>query len=1387
MTLHEIAPDSIDAVIASGLPDWMQRAEIDSLRALQRAMHLQQKSAQQVRELLAPLPSIDTFAEPLLKQALIDRFNLHTDVRTSRVKVVQKVFYPVLIPTAPRTYYLHTSSRWLLAAALHNYTDEETIPGGMEDAYLLDSQKVRLKVSFTHFALLCRSLDIGARYQAVLKAHLQPDDPAKREAVERRLEEDLRARLEVALRIAEMRTELDERSYLQLLPVCSPKPIVPIDRAELTARQLYLLGKRIEGVAAWEVRDTRDGPLQGVLSWIPDDPVQPLHIHQDWDALYDMLANRLRDKTYASFFMRFVRERDRASFTVTLKKLIKDTGTSAEIELDGRHFAIDTPVLAHLRTLRIDKILDDARVLAVPTGDEDSESRRERLAGYVDAGLTLLGIAGLFVPVLGQAMCVIAAAQLANEIYEGYEDWKLGDRQNALKHLFGVAENVAVGAIIATGGVAVGRVLERVPFVDDLDPVVSEHGQLRLVASTPGHYRTELYRPQEWSGAGMMMRRLGGELSEVSDEQALVLTQVTGIDEARLRYLHVESAPAPARLLDAWERYHLHGVFPALRGDAFESVFTSKQPVPGTEVVLLQRDFPGLSSRGAREIIAQASEQSLDYMVQKQRVPLVLAEQARWLVRDSRIDRALAGLIQTSATNADSERLALKLIDARAPWPQSVRVEIRQGSREGALSAQLGSDQAQTVRCLTRTDQGYLALGDQGAPLAQAAATDSLVKALLHTLEPSQKLLLGSAALDEAGLLETLLAQASGARATVATLIGMARVGEGVRPPVRFADGRLGYPLSGRASSSRQAARRGIHQIYPTLGEDELEAYIVELLARRMDPWTHYVQLQRQLTRLRQGLNSWCDASSGLRDGWRRNRVANALRRCWRRKAPTLSEGGFLLAIRGEHVGGLPALPAGITFNHVTRLTLRDMNLAALDADFLSRFPHLVELDLQQNRFTALPAGIEQLSGLRRLRLSHNQITIDATDNQRLAALTRLEQLDLGHNPLGQALDVHALRHLRDLSLNAADLVHFPERGQQLPVFGFADLRNNRIQRIRQDLNSLRLRLRRASVHDNPLDETSQGLVNLAARQPVNLRPIDHQLLDDAARERWLADSNGQLRSDREAQWLRLRDDPDSAGLFQFLADFSRTSDFREHSVYYRERVWRILGACDQNSELRAILLAQASGPRTCEDQLLYILSELEVTLYVENAAAGSSLAQREDALLRVGRTLYRLDEVNRIAALKVEELNRQGGLVDPVEVYLAYRSRLAGGLGLPAQPGTIHYMAFSRVTLGDVSAARLKILRGESPPRLSESLAERPFWDRYIHERYPQRIDALVESFDERLTQAEQLSEQEYLLQSAALRAEYEKQLRAMRLELAQAAYARYLHIEPTVEGQAS
>lgn len=1447
---QDLPPDSVDALIARQLPEWFKNVPGNKLKELNLALSRQQQSAEQLSRLLSGIPGLAEFAAPLLEAALHEEYNRHIDVHSTQLCTVERRFYPSVFPLPPSVRTVRTNAVPLLTAAMHNFAEDEIVARPRIRRQVESASGAVMPISFVLFAKLCRKLDLGGRYQTLLREHLLPADEAggmpghARLAVEALFEEAQRAALEAAVRIAYFKADIDERSHLQMLRTVAPKPIVAADTTVLTCRQLFLLGKCVQGVVVVEWREHSGGAPAGLIVWIPGDTDRPIRQHASWAALYRDLGLRLRESRFARFFMRFIGERERMAFSAVLERLQAQAATGAALELDGRHFPLDKPLFVHLRSQHMDKIFDDARVLAVPTGDEDEAARTRRLASYENAGLTLLGLAGLFVPVLGEVMLGVAALQIADEVYEGYQDWQLGDREAALGHVFAVAENLALGAAVGVG----------VAQVRKLVPVLLDGGQLKLCSSDMAAYRVEqppglsmaqseghlgrsqvqfhegtfqmarsqdgkdlvirhprregayrpllerngsggwrhaLERPQEWTGELKLIRRLAAAFFDMTPEQATAVLDCTGFDEALLRQLHVEHAPAPARLRDAFDRHRLHALHPAMDADAFELLVAAAQESEEVEDALMRRSFPGLSVRAAKEIRRQVDNQVLEQLRATGRVPLAMAERIRWFLHDSRLDRACAGLRQRQAVNGDTEKLAIGLVHELAPWSEALRIELRSGSVQGALLGQAGAESAKEVICIVREEQAYRIHDLAINPRPAAAPSDSLMHALLLCMSDEQKAILGDTRLSEQDLIERLAGHVRGRRDLASRLIGQMPISGGIRPPVRFADGRLGYPLSGRGESRGQAVRRGISQIFPTLDDTQLQQYMLDLVSEQVDPWSHYQVLFQQWRTLREALAGWQARYGNVLDLLRRRRVINAMRRCWRRKLRRPGDGSYALEINGERVGSLPELPAGITFRHVTRLVLRDMDLESIDADFLPRFPKLEELDLRSNRLVSVPPGIEHLTALRVLRLDHNQIVMTPADSQRIHALRNLERLELNYNPLGNAPEVRRLLNVRQLGMRAAGIEQVPAGIQQLPWRGITDLRDNRIRQLNRDLVGLRTRLQQMALHDNPLDEGSEALLEEQAgpSSAVQHNPgYRHHVVLQAEQAEWLVGVTGALRTERETLWSNLRSEVGSNDFFNFLRDFTRSPDYRKYPMYYRARAWNIIEACEQNSELRELLFEQAGGRATCEDRLLWVLSQMEIRVLVHRCTAGLTQMQSEEALIGLGRSLYRLQQVDRIAARKLAGLREVSAsnprtleLIDDIETYLAYRIRLAGPLQLPAQPLRMHYERESFVTAEDITNAKIEVLSSESTEQLVQSLADQEFWQHYLRETFFLRFRVLVDAQRPTLEEYElqvdegEIDEQTYLERCNTLKLLLETQESTLIKRLTVEAYARW------------
>ncbi|HGM5580637.1 TPA: NEL-type E3 ubiquitin ligase domain-containing protein [Pseudomonas putida] len=1423
--------DTVDALIAARLPAWLtDHGRVDRLLQLHQALRRQASASAALGKLLQRIPALDEFAADKLVEALRRAGVANPDLRRSHVIVEHERITLAKIVGWPIPRYADRSSSSLLSAALHNFHISETRPSSLRRGNVVDAAGKHL-IGYLVFAGMCRSVDVGGRYQALLAECLAPEDPPEaapghaRAQVHRCFEESQQASLEVDLRCALFKGDVDERCYMMLLPQALPAPVVPLLPGDVSAWQPYLLGKQLRGVLAFELRSATDAALQALVAWIPGDRQAPVSQHRSWPAFYQTLATRLRNAQYRRFFERFISERDRILFQQTLARRLGSTEPGKSLELDGRHLRIEGAVWEYGRRLRIDTLIDDARVLATPTGEEDQRDRIARLQSYAQAGLNLLSLAGLFVPVLGQLMLGAGAVALADEIYEGYQDWRIGDREAALQHLFSVAETVIGGVLVAAGGAAVATALERHPFVDALQPVPASDGRIKLASAqlhgyalaatgegSPGWlwqqgnglyrvledardgrprirhpqrdkayapllehngadgWRHELERPQSWEGSELL-QRFSARLGALSDEAADYLLRITGFEQAQLRRLHLEQVPAPPRLLDALDLYQIHQGEPGLRGHALDQALSSFLGAGGGTGAILARAFPGLSLREVVHLLDQCSSAELAQMLERGRVPLALAERARWQLRESRLDRALAGLQLPRAANADSEVLALGLIHTLCPWPAEASVELRLGSETGQLLAQVGNTEARQPGTIVRHDGGYRVVGADDQ-------LHSLAGAVRRSLSEGQYAMLQHWAWDDEALANWLTRNAAADRTRAARFCGIP-ASPGFRPPQRLADGRLGYPLSGRGAGSRQALRCGIQRIFPTLSDDEVQEYLLHLVSRGENFWEHYTQLQAQLQQLRASLSQWQGSGSGLFEGLRRRNVERALRRSWRRKIIN-ARGEYVVEIDGEAVGSLPQLPAGIRYDHIQRLSLRDMNLSDITDDFLSRFANVVELDLSRNLLTRIPPGVGQLRHLRILRLQRNQIGMDPAGQACLGQLVRLQRLDLGHNPLGHAPLLTGLHNLRDVGLRGTGLHALPEG---IPARASVDLRDNAIREVREDLRQLRLRLDTLALHDNPLDAASEGLLDEARGgqgTPVTTVQRTHAVETDALRY-YVVGSNTRQRQQRQAIWEVLQGEPESGGLFRFLADFAHSEDFEASPGHYRPRIWRILEACEQYAALRQRLFLVAAGPRTCEDRLLLTLEQLELAVLVERASGEGPVHAVEKRLYELAQGLWRLDEVDRIATRHIADLRSANTVeVDDIEVRLFFRLELADRLHLPIEPETMYFPEFAHVRRRDIDQAYQQVIQAETPQLLAQSLAERPYWETYAREHHAARFEeafaslhARMEVLDRQLTEG-QINEWDFTQGCQALKGEYERCERELLLAMATELQAR-------------
>ncbi len=191
------------------------------------------------------------------------------------------------------------------------------------------------------------------------------------------------------------------------------------------------------------------------VAYFAGDPQQAVKRYSSFNALHQDLRERLRDKTYQAFARRYVHLRTQPAFFQALEDRLnpldpvsghRKPAPNASLKLEKNPLGDNS--FSEFCVLQTVKKLDDARVTAVSTDEEDKKTRAARLHSLLNWTVNLL----FLVPGLGEAMLAVAGAQLLVQLYNGIEEWRHDEKMQAVLGFIGVLLNVELlgaGAVLA--------------------------------------------------------------------------------------------------------------------------------------------------------------------------------------------------------------------------------------------------------------------------------------------------------------------------------------------------------------------------------------------------------------------------------------------------------------------------------------------------------------------------------------------------------------------------------------------------------------------------------------------------------------------------------------------------------------------------------------------------------------------------------------------------------------------------------------------------------------------------------------------------------------------------------------------------------------------------
>ncbi|HEX8596635.1 MAG TPA: NEL-type E3 ubiquitin ligase domain-containing protein [Pseudomonas sp.] len=458
-------------VLKRSLPNWFTDYSSEKA-ALQMALyqsHIKSMSAQRdFRKLIQPLKSVHDFCLPLLRKNMQEQFGVSADCR--------QIWLDEVIATSSG---MVSRSQPILLAALYNFEKNKNFHTGSSlyyraEAYppnvdplgrltladvcgpKINCSTGRLDVEPADFAKMCRTLDLGGKYQAHLNSLFGPSDEAET-PVSRAFSLKERTRFEVLCHIARMRNHLSEEVYKVMLEVANPdgKPEWrggPVCYRELELKETphaqgspgYLLyGMFMIEACQPEQWTFSLSPHPGneqrpVVVYMPGEPEHPLREYASVDEFLSYLQVKLGDIEYRNYFQRFIELPQHALFLDTLTKVSTPHPRGSrviQLSLNSTPVHIDPFALLYDQARR--KLRRDADVLAVPTARKTSPSTPSAFELFKMVAHLGFDLADIFLP-------ASEVRDLAEDVFIAVEDWTDGEQEDALSQLYEIGKDVVL-------------------------------------------------------------------------------------------------------------------------------------------------------------------------------------------------------------------------------------------------------------------------------------------------------------------------------------------------------------------------------------------------------------------------------------------------------------------------------------------------------------------------------------------------------------------------------------------------------------------------------------------------------------------------------------------------------------------------------------------------------------------------------------------------------------------------------------------------------------------------------------------------------------------------------------------------------------------------------
>ncbi|QAX85336.1 hypothetical protein C2E19_16395 [Pseudomonas sp. DTU12.3] len=716
------------------LPDWYQQLSVEQRRDLQTHATEGFLAQSRLDKSMAALESIEVFAEAQLVKALKNQFNVELDVNKTLLCLRRPLQVSVLEIEVSTFEVLKLP---MLQAALHNFEEAECEEGAFhrESGFIVAAstpdtfQAVTVGITVNQFLLLCRTLDIGALYQARVKAFLQSTNVLRERFIDTQ-----KAAMRAAAELALLKKDIDLDDYRMILSVVNGEVHPHLGDKPVWFRDLSLMKRRMTGCVVFSINE-KYRYTNDFIVYIPHDPEHPLkrytsaqmrEVFKRKFTAQDALPSREPATAYQRFFSQFFAYADRpyyfSQFTrsaadaptdplrsiwVKVVQMIPPISVLTRIkelppEQQGKREPEDDPYLdpfgmvrngvagiwaantdlwQYLYEQHCDKLIADARARAVPTADVDANVRAKRLNHLLEFGMLALNMVSMFVPVLGEIMMTVMAGQLLYESFEGAIEWTEGDRQAAKEHLVDVAENLALIGVMAGVGKGLGRLsaAKPVPVIEKAEPIERLDGKPCLWTPDLAPYESTVGPSSASVPDAQGLHRLNGKT--YIRLQGKVYQTLFDEQLKQWRIIHPTDASAYRPILE-------HNRLGAWR-------HTLERPVTWDRLTLLRRIGHSTDAFTDEQLLSIAdlsgvSDDALRQMhLDHSPAPLALADTLRLFEADQAVSRVIENVEGGSAVD-EAFLLTLPLLPQMPRWPAGRVLEVFDGPGLSGASVKHG-------------------------------------------------------------------------------------------------------------------------------------------------------------------------------------------------------------------------------------------------------------------------------------------------------------------------------------------------------------------------------------------------------------------------------------------------------------------------------------------------------------------------------------------------------------------------------------------------------------------------------------------------------------------------------------------------------------------------